>query len=442
MPAALDRCVADLLADPEFSPQNPDETKESAAYAVCSASTGLKADDEMDDEEMRRRVKEYRAKAAAIDSGQDVLIKEIVIARAGKNFKNGDMEFDLTREDIDSIIKNTKKLGRQIQILLTPDHIFGSDRSAIPAAGWVEDMHRRGDDWIAKVKLIGEAAVGVRNDTYRGVSIGTGYTKNQHGQPTGEVLDHLLITNTPFFPGLNIAAIAASRLSGGDEVSYITARRGNSMTDEEKAKADADAKAKAAAQHTNQDEKAIRARIEDELVVPIKAENLRLKGEIESLQGQLANAKVDVDKEALAVENINLRRDLFAMKIRAVVDQGLKSGTLKASWCDGYAGKGAVDYDATMRWLKASRFYDAAVSEPETAAFRILKFTAENNPPLYKMEQRFTSGTPSGAQSLTLSQEQQDGIRKLGLDPERIAAMTDHTDFTEWKRLKAQGGKA
>jgi len=57
--------------------------------------------------------------------------------------------------------------------------------------------------------------------------------------------------------------------------------------------------------------------------------------------------------------------------------------------------------------------------------------------------QRYDSGV-EGAGKLTLSEEQKDGIRKLGLDPERISRLSDATDFEEWKRIKAQmsGGAA
>ena len=48
-----------------------------------------------------------------------------------------------------------------------------------------------------------------------------------------------------------------------------------------------------------------------------------------------------------------------------------------------------------------------------------------------------TQGTEAG-----LTREQREGIRKLGLDPERVVAMTDDTNYADWKKLKtAEGGK-
>src|SRR6059036_1931662 len=56
-------------------------------------------------------------------------------------------------------------------------------------------MYRSGDEWHARVKLIGDAATYVANDQFRGISIGTVLAHDMHGRPVGEALDHLLITN-------------------------------------------------------------------------------------------------------------------------------------------------------------------------------------------------------------------------------------------------------
>src|SRR5437867_7904655 len=109
------------------------------------------------------------------------LVKDIVVARVGKNFVNGKQEFDLTAQNIDEIINNFDALKKQVPLLLTPEHIFGSRKSAVPAAGWVEAMYRQGDDWHARVKLVGEAATTVANDQFRGVSIVTIMARDVHG---------------------------------------------------------------------------------------------------------------------------------------------------------------------------------------------------------------------------------------------------------------------
>src|SRR5437867_6125617 len=144
------------------------------------------------------------------------LTKDIIVARAGRNFRNGEQAFDLTTKDIDTIIENFKVLQKQVPLILTPDHVFGGRKSAIPAAGWVERMYRDGDAWHAQVKFVGDAADYVRNDQFRGVSIGTVLAHDVHGEPVGEALDHLLLTNSPFFP-LNIS-VSASDLSPDQRV--------------------------------------------------------------------------------------------------------------------------------------------------------------------------------------------------------------------------------
>src|SRR5436309_4292095 len=118
-----------------------------------------------------------------MSSTTSALVKGIVVARAGRNFVNGKQAFDLTTRDIDGIIANFSLLQKQVPLILTPDHLFGPKKSAIPASGWVESMYRAGDDWHARVKLIGDAATYVANDQFRGISIGTPLANDMHGSP-------------------------------------------------------------------------------------------------------------------------------------------------------------------------------------------------------------------------------------------------------------------
>src|SRR2546426_3311211 len=160
-----------------------------------------------------------------MSSTTSTLVKDIVVARAGRNFVNGKQAFDLTRDNIDEIIANFTRLQKQVPLILAPEHLFGAKKSAIPASGWVESMYRSGDSWHARVKLIGDAATYVANDQFRGISIGTVNAHDVHGRPVGEALDHLLITNSPFFGGLNIAATESGVGPAGDGVAvkYLTA---------------------------------------------------------------------------------------------------------------------------------------------------------------------------------------------------------------------------
>src|SRR5262245_2165286 len=134
------------------------------------------------------------------------LLRDIIVARAGRNFRNGSQAFDLSTSDIDTIIANFSRLKKQVPLLLTPEHLFGARRSAIPASGWVERMYRDGNDWHCVCKFVGDAATMVANDQFRGVSIGTVMARDEHGAIVGEALDHLLITNAPFFANLTVAA--------------------------------------------------------------------------------------------------------------------------------------------------------------------------------------------------------------------------------------------
>lgn len=358
--------------------------------------------------------------------------KTIPICRAIGEYVNGDQRGELTVARFAELVANFKKYPRQVPIYLTVgksgDH--PEDLDALVPDGWVEGLSIKGDYLMAEVKLHGDGAEYVTEDLVRGASIGTRSGKQYDGTPIGEYLEHVVLTNNPYVKGFNIAA---AQKKGGEPVAcYFTALNETEATMADKNKEDVkpDAPADDAAVAT--------LKAKEEEIIGLKAETLRLKEQIESLEARLANAGADKDKEAALIENHNLKRDLFAMKVRAVVDAGLKTGTLKASWCDGFAGKGAVDYDGTLRWLKASRFYDATLADPEDQAFRILKFTAENNPPLYKVGQTFKSGAPATNGEPTLSNEDRAEIRKLGIDPDAVVVGMKSTDFASFKELNSK----
>src|SRR5436309_251964 len=68
-------------------------------------------------------LKPQRKKETTVSTS--TLIKDIIVAHAGRNFVNGDQEFDLTAADIDECIKNFGVLGKQVPLILTPKHVFG-----------------------------------------------------------------------------------------------------------------------------------------------------------------------------------------------------------------------------------------------------------------------------------------------------------------------------
>jgi FtsZ-binding cell division protein ZapB len=376
---------------------------------------------------------------------QPTLRKWMPLCQAVGDFKNGNQEGVLDLALFKRIIENQKKHPRQIPVYLitgTPDPEHPSDLDLMLADGWVEGLDIRGDWLYGDVKTHGNAAVAVAGDMVRGASIGTIHGKSYDGKPLGQVLEHVVLTNAPFVKGMNIAA---SRAKGGEPVAYhFSALPEADMADKKDPKDKDDPSPAAKAKVSNDDAPTpFQMKEAQDAITALQAENLTLKEKIDDLEISLANSKVDVDKEQLAKENLTMRSEVFGMKVRALVSDGLQRGTLKPAWCDGFAGKHAVDYGGTIQWLKASRFYDRNVPNPEDQAFRLLKWAVENNQPLYRTGASFLSGQPVGdTGSVSLTDAQRSGIRELGLDPDRIASMTDATNFTDWKRLKAEGGKS
>jgi hypothetical protein len=336
---------------------------------------------------------------------EPVLVKEIVVAHAGMNFKNGAQEFDLTTEDMDAMVTNFAALKRQVPVLFRGPHLMGPERADRPADGWVEDIYRKGMDLIARVKLMGEAAAAVLADTFRGASIGAFSGRDLHGKPVGWVLDHLLITNTPFFSDLNIAA---QRNKGGEAVIYLTAQKEAAMsepnTEQILAKAEADHEA------------AIKAK--DNEVVQLKAEIL-------SLREQLDNVTKDPEKDEALTRLALTERKLEAMDIRELVFNGLQRGTLKAAWCSNY-NKGG--HEGTLSWFKASRF---------GGDLKLLKYQVEQTDPVVRLNQTFASGAPAEGPVAQLSSEDKDWLRSRGIDPEKVTVAAKARDLGEYRRLKA-----
>ena len=116
-----------------------------------------------------------------------------------------------------------------------------------------------------------------------------------------------------------------------------------------------------------------------------------------------------------------------------------RNATLKAVWCETYAGNGPVDTTGTLTWLRSSRFGKA--SQTDEGAFKLLRFTAEEGPALYKVGQTFRSGSPAGDGELKLTQEERRSIRKRGQDPEKVIAGAPARNYTEFKELTAKEEK-
>ena len=85
--------------------------------------------------------------------GNGMLVKEVVVAHAGRNFRNGNQSFDLTEATMDELIGNFERLGRQVPIYVGGEHFEG--RGDRPADGWVEGLRRQGKDLLARISLSG-----------------------------------------------------------------------------------------------------------------------------------------------------------------------------------------------------------------------------------------------------------------------------------------------
>lgn len=354
---------------------------------------------------------------------QPIMRKRMVICTPFGKFVNGPQKGAMTVKRLQEIAENFKKYPRQVKAYLNGDH--PETRSARPADGWYENVEFTYDypgypegALVGDCKAHGELALWIEGDLVRGASIATVDGKNPDGTPQGEILDHVLISDDAFDKRVNIAAAHAQ---GGEPIAYhFTALKKEAAMADEKDQEITALKDKVKTLEASTPDAALKAKEQE--IIDAKAETLRLKEQVETLQGQLANASVDKDKEALAIENVNLKHRCFAQDVRAIVNFGLRGGTLKAAWCDGFAGKGPVDYDGTIRWLKASRFYDKTSPNPEDFAFRALRLQAESGDPLYRVGQSFRTAAAASQGEVTLSQEERERMNRSGIDPDKVIA--------------------
>ncbi len=149
--------------------------------------------------------------------------KKFVIARPIGEFENGPQKGDLTATRIRLLVKNQKKHPRQIPIFLdsmVPGDGHPASNDLVPPVGWVEGIEQDEDgNLVADSKLFGLGAKAVIGDLIRLASIFTVQGKNYKGDPIGEVLKHLLLSNESFIKDLNIAA---NQMKGEEVVAYFT----------------------------------------------------------------------------------------------------------------------------------------------------------------------------------------------------------------------------
>jgi protein required for attachment to host cells len=352
----------------------------------------------------------------------------VVIAHAGKNFINGEQEFDITVTDIDQMVENFTKHPRQVPILFRGDHALGPERADRPADGWVEGIKRVGTDLVAtRLKFIGEAAIAVSSDTFRNCSIGAYQPPDLHGNDVGWRLDHLLYTNAGFFADTNLAARA--RTSGRPSLLYLTAAK-------EAPVADKDKKAAPAAE-----------------AEPAKdTDTLTLKEDLEAAQGLLAEAKKQIDSlaesnedlqrelkerqknsdlELALKENKSLQRQVLAGKIRELVSLGVDRGQFSRDKVKGFEGGDDRSDALTLAWFKNSLFE----GDMGKLTFALKTF------PKTEMRRAFSTGSPLEDGASGYTPEQQEQIRARGQNPELLAKVRGAATYTEFKRRKAAAQK-
>lgn len=412
MPAILESCIAHVMDKGH---------DKSSAFAICRASMGLMTDGsedmnapaDMSPEEMMRRAD----KAMALD--QPVVVKEIVVAHAGKNFKNGDQAFDLTRADLARMVANFTDNPRQVPVLFAGDHAIGPARADRPADGWVDGLRLSGNDLMARVRLYGLAADMVQRDRFRGISIGARDGKDLKGNPIGWYLDHLLITNAPFFSDLDIAAVRSR--AGDGAVIYLSARMEAAMAEPNKDKdlSLAEIEAKHAAD----------IKTKDDEIVGLKAQVMNLTEQIETLQKQIETVGTDPEKDDLKLRMATLERINQSNEIRQLVASGLKRGVLKAAWVQGYEGNGK-GHEGTLSWFKASRF---------DGDLKLLKYQVEKAEPFIRLDQSYRSGLPPAGTEEKLTEEDRTFVRSLGIDPDLFPTLMKARDLGDFKELTKKG---
>lgn len=356
-----------------------------------------------------------------------VIYKELVVAHAGMNFVNGDTEFDFPVGDMDEMVKNFTAHPRQVPVYLGGEHQLGSDHADRPADGWVEGIKRVGVDLIARVKLIGEAAIAVSRDTFRNVSIGAYQPPDLHGNDVGWRLDHLLITNAGFYSDTNIAARAAR--SGKPKLLYLTASKEAAMADDPKKKDDPAPKA-----DPKKDDIIDPANEVETLTMRVQEQNQtirELSDKNDLLAEELKERQKNGDLETALKENRTLTLRLDATKIRELVALGIDRGQFKRDLVKGYEGGDDRSDALTLSWFKTSLFE----GEMGKLTFALKTF------PKTAMRRSFVSGDPGDEEATALQAEEAKAVEAAGKDPKIFAATRGAKNFTDYKRRKDAAAK-
>lgn len=413
MPEILHRCVEEVMGKGH---------DEQSAYAICRTTLGLLSDGSQDaqdipisEDEMRRKVE----MTLTFRKGE-VLLKRMLIARPIGKFDNGaNGKGVITKARLAALVEKQKKYPRQIPIYLMGDHPETNDQR--PADGYVEalSLDSEGNLWADPAKLNGTAADWVANDKIRGASIYTRRGKDYDGEPIGEFLKHVLLSDEAFMRDINVAA---SRSGGAESpgVGFTAFAKEATMADDPKNPKPADPP----------DDLALKVKTLEGIVEEKMRENQELTAANANLMADVERFKSAPGLAEAANEILALKRVNRANTIRRKVKDGVAEGRFDRSMVgDPKAGYDHPSDEGVLLWFKTSLFKDSE----DKLDFALVSFPRKN------IGKTYQSGAPIETPGeVNPTPDDKAYIRSLGKDPDRVIAAMKAKDSEEFVALTAK----
>jgi hypothetical protein len=253
--------------------------------------------------------------------------------------------------------------------------------------------------------------------------------KTYAGDSLGQVLQHVVLTNSPFVKGMNIAA---SRVQGSEPVAYhFTALHKEAAMADPKKKTDPDPAADATGAGEEAAVLSLTERLEAAEVLlqekegairEMAAANANLIEEVKAYKKspQLVVAMRELDQQ----KRINLANKVRFITARVASDRQVNMDVLRG-WYDHdsdevvLAGFKASQFKGSLDLLQYHR--DSVKKNPSRAAF--------------------ATGDPGDDGATGLTADDKAALVAAGKDPEVFAATRGARNFTDYKRLKAEAQK-
>ena len=192
-------------------------------------------------------------------------------------------EFELTTKDLNQIVFNFQ--NSNIDIVVDYEHQTLSGNEA-PAAGWIKELKVENESLLAKIEWTKRAKEQIKAKEYRYLSptLIKDAKDNKSGNPIGWYLHSVALTNTPFF----------------QELEPISAK-----------------------QNQNKESKVSKEELEK-----LKAQNAKLKEQVQNLDKELKKAKEIAAKQkvkdAIAAKKINKSQEEWALKYALTDESGFE----------------------------------------------------------------------------------------------------------------------